>query len=131
LYGDGLNVRDWLYVLDHCEAINVVYHRGRSGEVYNIGGNNEWTNIAIVRLLLSILGKPESLISYVRDRPGHDRRYAIDASRIQEELGWRPAHNFEDGIRETVSWYRSHEGWWRRIMSGEYRDYYRKMYEER
>ena len=131
VYGDGLNVRDWLYVEDHCAAIDAVLHHGAEGEVYNIGGSNEWTNIDIVRLLLKLLKKPESLISFVRDRPGHDRRYAIDASKIESELGWRPAHSFEDGIQKTVEWYLSHQQWWKRIISGEYRDYYRMMYEER
>ena len=131
VYGDGLNVRDWLHVGDHCVAIDRVLHEGIVGDVYNIGGNNEWTNIEIVKLILKLLGKPESLISYVRDRPGHDRRYAIDAGKIRRELGWEPAHAFERGLKETVEWYLANEPWWRRVMSGEYRDYYRKMYEER
>jgi dTDP-glucose 4,6-dehydratase len=131
VYGDGLNVRDWLHVGDHCAAIDVVLQSGAVGEVYNIGGNNEWKNIDIVKLLLKILGKPESLISYVKDRPGHDRRYAIDPSRIRRELGWEPAHTFERGLQETVEWYLANEKWWRRVMSGEYREYYRKMYDER
>lgn len=131
VYGDGLNVRDWLYVRDHCSAIDAVLRRGKAGEIYNIGGNNEWANIDIVKLLLKKLGKPESLISFVKDRPGHDRRYAIDASRIARELAWKPAVNFEQGLSETVDWYRKNESWWRRIISGEYREYYRKMYEER
>ncbi len=131
VYGDGLNVRDWLYVGDHCRAIDAVLAGGRTGEVYNIGGNNEWKNIDIVRLVLGILGKPESLITFVKDRPGHDRRYAIDAARITGELGWKPAHTFEEGIRETVQWYVSHETWWRRVLNGSYQDYYRTMYENR
>ena len=131
VYGDGLNVRDWLHVGDHCVAIDRVLHEGIVGDVYNIGGNNEWTNIEIVKLILKLLRKPESLISYVRDRPGHDRRYAIDAGKIRRELGWEPAHAFERGLKETVEWYLANESWWRRVMSGEYRDYYRKMYEER
>jgi dTDP-glucose 4,6-dehydratase len=131
VYGDGLNVRDWLYVGDHCAAIDVVIRKGIPGEVYNIGGNNEWTNIDIVKLLLTLLGKPESLISFVRDRPGHDRRYAMDASRIRRELGWEPDHTFERGIRETVDWYLANQPWWKRVMSGEYKEYYRKMYDER
>ncbi len=131
VYGDGLNVRDWLYVLDHCRAIDVVLNQGKVGEVYNIGGNNEWKNIDIVRLLLKQIGKPESLITFVKDRLGHDRRYAIDASKIAKELGWRPIVSFEQGLLQTITWYLEHEGWWRRIVSGEYREYYKKMYEER
>jgi dTDP-glucose 4,6-dehydratase len=131
VYGDGKNVRDWLYARDHCVAIETVLRRGVIGEVYNIGGNNEWANIDIIRLLLKILGKPESLITYVKDRPGHDRRYAIDASKIGRELGWHPAVAFDEGIRKTVEWYLANEPWWRRILSGEYKEYYRKMYEER
>jgi len=131
VYGDGLNVRDWLYVKDHCAAIDAVLRRGKAGEIYNIGGNNEWANIDIVKLLLKKLGKPESLITFVKDRPGHDRRYAIDASRIECELAWKPAVTFEQGLSQTLEWYRKNEAWWRRIISGEYREYYRKMYEER
>ncbi len=131
VYGDGLNVRDWLYVKDHCVAIDLVIRKGKAGEVYNIGGNNEWKNIDIVKLLLRKLEKPETLITFVKDRPGHDRRYAIDASRISRELGWKPSVTFEEGLSETVGWYLGHESWWRRIISGDYQHYYRKMYEER
>ena len=131
VYGDGLNVRDWLYVTDHCVAIDTVLHKGRIGEVYNIGGNNEWKNIDIVKLLLKKLNKPESLLTFVKDRLGHDRRYAIDQTKIMNELGWKPAFTFEDGIAKTIEWYLEHEPWWRRIISGEYQHYYRKMYEER
>ena len=131
VYGDGENVRDWLYVGDHCAAVDIVLHKGKLGGVYNIGGNNEWKNIDLVKLLLRILGKPESLITFVKDRPGHDRRYAIDASKIQRELGWSPSHTFEKGLTETVDWYLSNESWWKRILSGKYQEYYRKMYEER
>jgi len=131
VYGDGQNVRDWLYVLDHCMAIDRALHQGKIGEVYNIGGNNEWKNIDIVTRILEKLEKPRSLISFVKDRPGHDRRYAIDASKISRELGWKPATAFDDGIAKTVEWYLHHESWWRRIISGEYQQYYRKMYEER
>jgi dTDP-glucose 4,6-dehydratase len=131
VYGDGKNVRDWLYVLDHCTAIDLVLRRGRIGEIYNIGGNNEWANIDIVKLLLKKLGKPESLITYVKDRPGHDRRYAIDASKICHELGWKPSVDFEQGLSRTIDWYIRNESWWRRVMSGEYQQYYKTMYEER
>ncbi|WNQ12894.1 dTDP-glucose 4,6-dehydratase [Paenibacillus aurantius] len=122
VYGDGLNVRDWLYVEDHCSAIDLVLHGGRPGEVYNVGGNNERTNLQIVRTILEELGRPESLITFVEDRPGHDRRYGIDASKIRNELGWSPAYPFERGIRETIGWYRSHPEWLERIVSGAYRD---------
>jgi len=131
VYGQGVNVRDWLYVRDHCTALDAVLERGKAGEVYNIGGNNEWRNIDIVRLLLKELGKPESLITYVKDRPGHDLRYAIDAAKITNELSWRPSVTFEQGLGETVKWYAIHEEWWRRITSGAYREYYREMYENR
>jgi dTDP-glucose 4,6-dehydratase len=131
VYGDGLNVRDWLHVEDHCSAIDRVLMTGRVGETYNIGGNNEWTNIDIVKTILHLLGKGESLIAYVQDRPGHDRRYAIDAAKIKKDLGWEPSRTFEQGIAETVKWYIDNEKWWKRIVSGEYKDYYRIMYEGR
>ena len=131
VYGDGLNVRDWLYVEDHCSALDTVLHKGKEGEIYNIGGNNEKKNIEIVKLILQELEKPESLITYVQDRLGHDRRYAIDASKIKNELGWEPTHTFEIGIRETIHWYLSHKEWWQRILSGEYQQYYSKQYGER
>jgi len=131
VYGDGLNVRDWLHVTDHCAAIDRVLSDGRPGEVYNIGGNNEWTNIAIVKLILRAVGKPESLIAFVKDRPGHDRRYAIDASKIRTELGWTPARTFDTGLLETVRWYLDNRAWCERVRSGAYQDYYRTMYEER
>jgi dTDP-glucose 4,6-dehydratase len=131
VYGDGMNVRDWLYVRDHCTAIEAVLLKGSSGRVYNIGGNNEWKNIDIVKTVLRILKKPESLITYVKDRPGHDRRYAIDASCIASELGWSPSVTFEAGIEETVAWYLANESWWRRIVSGEYTKYYKEMYDGR
>ena len=131
VYGQGLNVRDWLFVGDHCAAIDAVLRRGKPGETYNIGGNNEWRNIDIVRLLLKRLGKPDSLIAFVKDRPGHDRRYAIDASKINAELGWSPSVTFEEGLTATVDWYIAHEPWWRRIISGAYQEYYRELYEDR
>ncbi len=131
IYGDGLNIRDWLYVEDHCSAIDLVIRQGRIGEVYNIGGNNERTNIHIVQTILKELGKPESLIRYVEDRPGHDRRYGIDPTKITEELGWKPKHNFETGIKETIQWYLNHKEWWTRIQSGAYRDYMAKQYSGR
>ena len=128
VYGDGRNVRDWLYVRDHCEAILACLERGRVGEVYNIGGHNEYPNIAIVRLILRTLGKPESLIRFVKDRPGHDRRYAIDASKIERELGWRPRFTFEQALPLTIAWYEENRGWLERVRSGAYRDYYREQY---
>ncbi|HCI44510.1 MAG TPA: dTDP-glucose 4,6-dehydratase [Candidatus Omnitrophica bacterium] len=120
VYGDGMNVRDWLYVEDHCRAIDAVLHKGKTGEVYNIGGSNEWHNIDLVKLLLKDLGKPESLIKFVKDRLGHDRRYAIDSSKIQKELGWSPRTTFEDGIKKTIAWYRNNSTWIQRIKNGEY-----------
>ncbi len=131
VYGDGMNIRDWLHVEDHCSAIDTVMRHGRIGEVYNIGGNNEWTNIDIVKRILRHLGKPESLITFVRDRPGHDRRYAMDATKIDRELGWAPAHTFEQGLAEKVEWYKTHTEWWTRVISGEYKEYYRTQYEHR
>jgi dTDP-glucose 4,6-dehydratase len=131
VYGDGLQIRDWLHVSDHCNAIDLVLHKGVSGEVYNIGGNNERTNIHIVKTILDELGKSESLIKYVKDRPGHDRRYAIDATKIRTELGWMPKYTFEIGIKETVKWYLENQEWWQRVKSGEYIAYYEKMYGER
>ena len=131
VYGEGLNVRDWLYVEDHCEAIDRIIHNGRVGEIYNVGGHNEMRNIDIVRLICKELGKPESLITYVKDRKGHDLRYAIDPAKINRELGWLPETKFMDGIRKTIDWYLSHREWWEEIISGEYQNYYREMYENR
>ena len=131
VYGQGLNVRDWLYVEDHCKAIDLVIHKGRVGEVYNIGGHNEMRNIDIVRLICHELGKPESLITYVTDRKGHDMRYAIDPTKIHEELGWLPETRFEDGIKTTIQWYLDNRPWWEEIISGEYRQYYERMYGNR
>lgn len=130
VYGDGLNVRDWLYVKDHCRAIDLILQNGRIGEVYNVGGHNEMHNIDIVKLILKELGKPESLITYVTDRKGHDRRYAIDPTKIHKELGWLPETSFTEGIRKTISWYLVHEAWWKEIISGEYQAYYDRMYGE-
>ena len=131
VYGKGENVRDWLYVEDHCKAIDLILQNGRAGEVYNIGGHNEMRNIDIVRLICRALGKPESLITYVTDRKGHDMRYAIDPSKIHSELGWLPETRFEDGIERTIDWYLSNQDWWKTIISGEYQDYYAKMYGSR
>ena len=131
VYGKGENVRDWLYVEDHCKAIDLILQNGRAGEVYNIGGHNEMRNIDIVRLICHALGKPESLITYVTDRKGHDMRYAIDPSKIHSELGWLPETRFEDGIERTIAWYLSNQDWWKTIISGEYQDYYAKMYGSR
>ena len=131
VYGKGLNVRDWLYVEDHCKAIDLVIHRGREGEVYNIGGHNEMCNIDIVRLICHELGKPESLITFVTDRKGHDMRYAIDPTKIHNELGWLPETKFENGIREAIRWYLDNRPWWEEIVSGEYQNYYEKMYGNR
>jgi dTDP-glucose 4,6-dehydratase len=116
VYGDGLNVRDWLHVEDHCRAIDLVFHRGVAGEVYNIGGNNEKTNMEITRLVLSSLGKGDEMIKYVKDRPGHDRRYAIDSSKIQRELGWQPRYTFETGIKETIDWYTRNQTWLKKVL---------------
>lgn len=131
VYGDGLNVRDWLHVSDNCAAIELVLHKGKAGGTYNISGNNEVKNIDVVKLILKKLNKPESLITFVKDRLGHDRRYALDASKIMRELRWKPKYTFEQGLDETIEWYVSHQSWWKRIMSGKYQEYYRKMYEER
>jgi dTDP-glucose 4,6-dehydratase len=131
VYGDGQQVRDWLHVEDHCSALWRVFERGRPGRVYNIGGNNELPNLQVVRLILRELGKGEELIRYVQDRPGHDRRYAIDASRLRDELGWEPRRRFEEALPDTVRWYLSHRDWWERVRSGAYRDYYERQYGHR
>ena len=128
VYGDGLNVRDWLYVEDHCRAIELILQKGRVGEVYNVGGHNEMRNIDIVKLICKELGKPESLIIYVKDRKGHDRRYAIDPTKIHNELGWLPETKFADGIKKTIKWYLENQDWWEKMVSGEYQNYYEKMY---
>ena len=131
IYGDGKNVRDWLHVKDHCRAIDTVLRKGKIGEVYNIGGNNEKTNLEITEAILNTLNKPKDLIKFVKDRLGHDRRYAIDSSKMKEELNWEPEYTFEEGIAETIQWYIDNEDWWRNIKSGDYRDYYQKMYTDR
>ncbi len=128
VYGDGGNIRDWLHVEDHARAIDLVLRRGKPGEVYNIGGHNEWRNIDIVKLILKELGKSEELIRFVPDRPGHDRRYAIDPTKIRRELGWEPQYTFEKGIRETIRWYLDNREWWERVKSGDYQEYYAKQY---
>ena len=131
VYGEGLNVRDWLYVEDHCKAIDLIIHNGTVGEVYNVGGHNEMRNIDIVKLICRELDKPESLITHVGDRKGHDMRYAIDPTKIHNELGWLPETKFEDGIKSTIRWYLDHEDWWSEIISGEYQNYYQRMYDGR
>ena len=130
VYGDGLNVRDWIHVRDHCAGIHRVWQAGRVGEVYNLGGRCERTNLQLTHALLEAVGKPASLIRYVKDRPGHDRRYAIDCSKIERELGWRPAIPFAQGLRDTVAWYRAHAEWVAAIRTGEYLKYYAKQYGE-
>ena len=131
VYGEGLNVRDWLYVEDHCAAIDLILEKGKVGNVYNIGGHNEMKNIDIVKIILKALDKPESLITHVTDRKGHDMRYAIDPTFIHNELGWLPATKFEDGIQKTIRWYLENKSWWENIISGDYQNYYQKMYGNR
>lgn len=131
VYGQGENVRDWLYVEDHCIAIDMIIHEGKVGEVYNIGGHNERTNLEVVRTIIHELGKSEDLIQYVTDRPGHDMRYAIDPTKIKNELGWEPTTTFDEGIKKTIKWYLDNKSWWENIISGEYQNYYEKMYENR
>lgn len=131
VYGKGDNVRDWLYVEDHCSAIDLVMRKGRVGEIYNVGGHNERTNLRVVETVLDILGKPKSLINFVNDRPGHDMRYAINPKKIHDELGWLPATSFDDGIRNTVAWYLENRDWWESILKGEYQQYYKRMYGNR
>ena len=131
VYGDGMQVRDWLHVMDHCRAILTVLEKGKLGEVYNVGGNNEQYNMDMTKAIIKHLGKDESFIEYVKDRPGHDRRYAIDSSKIQSELGWAPKVSFDEGLKDTIDWYLSNESWWRSIRSGEYMNYYQKQYSNR
>jgi len=131
VYGTGENVRDWLYVEDHCRAIDMILQKGKIGEVYNIGGHNEKTNLDVVKIILSQVGKPESLITFVTDRKGHDLRYAIDPAKIHREIGWLPTTKFEDGIKKTIDWYLDNEDWWKNIISGDYQNYYERMYGNR
>ena len=128
IYGDGLNIRDWIYVVDHCQALDLVLQKGKPGEVYNIAANQEKANLELIHQLLDIMDKPHSLITFVADRLGHDRRYALDASKIARELGWKPSYSFEQALTTTVNWYSNHESWWRKVKSGEYAKYYQKMY---
>ena len=131
VYGNGENVRDWLHVYDHCAAIDLILHKGRVGEVYNVGGHNERTNLEVVKTILKALNKPESLITYVKDRPGHDLRYAIDPQKLENELGWKPTYNFDTGIQQTIEWYLNNKQWWENIISGEYQNYFEKQYGDR
>lgn len=131
IYGDGRQVRDWMYVLDHCEGIEAALHRGTPGQAYNIGGGNERENIDVTYRVLDLLGKPRTLIHYVQDRPGHDRRYSIDTSKARQELGWQPTTPYEEGLKATVDWYANNQWWWGKIKSGEFADYYARMYEQR
>ena len=131
VYGTGENVRDWLHVEDHCKAIDLIVRDGRIGEVYNIGGHNERTNLQVVKTILDALGKPESLIKFVKDRPGHDRRYAIDPMKLEKELGWKPKYNFDTGIRQTIQWYLDNKDWMEHILSGDYQSYFKDMYKDR
>ncbi len=131
VYGAGENVRDWLYVEDHCSAIDLIIRKGKAGDLFNIGGHNEKRNIDVVKIILKALDKPESLIEHVTDRKGHDRRYAIDPTKIKNELGWSPKINFDDGIKKTINWYLTHKEWWEHIISGDYQEYYKTMYGNR
>jgi len=131
VYGDGMQVRDWIHVEDHCAALLAALEKGRAGETYNIGSGNEWPNLQVVRRILAVLGKPESLVEHVKDRPGHDRRYALDAGKARTELGWAPRIAFEDGLSRTVAWYLGNREWWKRVRTGEYRTYYEKNYGDR
>ena len=130
VYGTGENVRDWLHVYDHCTAIDLIIHKGKIGEVYNIGGHNERTNLEVVKTILKELNKPETLIKYVSDRKGHDMRYAIDPTKIENELGWEPKYNFDTGIIQTIKWYLVNKKWWQHIITGEYQEYYKRMYKK-
>ena len=131
VYGQGTNVRDWLHVYDHCSAIDLIIHNGKEGEVYNIGGHNERNNLEVVKTILKQLGKDESLIHFVKDRPGHDLRYAIDPTKMEKDLGWKPVYTFDKGIKETIDWYLSNKDWWEPIVNGDYQHYYETMYKDR
>lgn len=131
VYGKGENIRDWLHVYDHCVAIDLIVRKGKAGEVYNVGGHNERTNLEVVKTILAALNKPESLIRYVTDRPGHDMRYAIDPEKLETELGWKPKYNFDTGIQQTIQWYLDNKDWWQNILSGEYQQYFEKMYNDK
>ncbi len=131
VYGEGANVRDWLYVTDHCSAIDLIVRKGKPGEIYNIGGHNERSNLDVVKTILKELDKPESLIHFVKDRPGHDLRYAMDPTKIENELGWKPEYSFDTGIRRTIEWYLNNKEWWTHIINGEYQNYYAEMYKDR
>jgi dTDP-glucose 4,6-dehydratase len=130
VYGNGLNVRDWLFVKDHCSAIDLVMRKSKPGEIYNVGGNNELKNIEVVKKLLRIMNKSDNLIEYVKDRPGHDLRYAIDSSKLQRDFNWMPTISFDEGLMNTVEWYLTNKDWWKKILSGEYKDYYDEHYKE-
>ena len=130
VYGKGENVRDWLHVEDHCSAIDLIIHKGKVGEIYNIGGHNERTNLEVVKTVLNQMNKPETLIDYVTDRPGHDRRYAINPEKIEKELGWKPNYSFDTGIKQTIEWYLNNREWWEHIINGEYQDYFQNQYEK-
>jgi dTDP-glucose 4,6-dehydratase len=131
VYGKGENVRDWLYVEDHCRAIDLILHKGQEGEVYNIGGHNEKSNLEVVKTILKELDKPESLITFVEDRAGHDLRYAINPTKISDELGWKPTILFDEGIKKTIKWYLDNKEWWKNILSGDYKYYYKRMYKNK
>ncbi len=131
VYGDGQQVRDWIYVTDHCAALDTILHQGREGEIYNLGAGNEWANVEIARRILHLLGKPESLLTYVQDRPGHDRRYALESEKVQRELGWAPETTLEAGLKQTVDWYLANGDWIRRVAARGYRSYYRRQYDRR
>ncbi len=130
IYGDGLNIRDWIYVVDHCQALDLVIHKGQPGEIYNIGANNEKTNVELINKLLDIIGKSQKLVTFVADRPGHDRRYALDTAKINQELGWKPVCSFEQALAATIDWYINNESWWHKVKSGDYIKYYERMYSQ-
>ena len=131
MYGDGLQIRDWIHVMDHCAGLDAVLHQGRDGEIYNLGAGNEWPNLDIARRILQLVGKPDSLLTYVQDRPGHDRRYALNSEKAEKELGWGPQITLEDGLKQTVDWYLSNSEWIKRVTARAYRAYYRQQYDHR